>query len=447
MKTNNVFKAMHGQKKPNQRFGLLPLLCMGGESQIRDLDSRHKKVTSIAVATALSLSLGVSAFASTPTSDYGAIVCTGANYADALSASTLSDATDLPIYMVSDDYATKTRDAMKADGVTGKIYVIGGTNTVSDDAVKTLGYEYTRLSGETRYETNYLVQKEAGKYDEHNYVTLDDFSEYTENQTNIDEAQNGYLETLNSKVTLLETKFDALIDELSTDIENLKNQVSLVAENTITDIKNDITALGERIGILENSLQEETENTDDETENTDDETVENENCGNKYSVKLCGARTNSNNPVYLYYTVSEVERTETSVTAKSVQYRADKSNLANHWLLATDNYYPINYINKSFLRNENCYAVIVANENSLQEGTHICETASDYSTVISSLGLTDSYLYENVGNVSLLVVELTPNVAEYRVYSNTDGSYYTACTVYYTKGYTAVEDDIINSPT
>ena len=391
-----------------------------------------KKVTGMAVATALTLSMGVSAFASTPTPEYGAIVCTGANYADALSASTLSDATDLPIYMVSDDYATKTRDAMKADGVTGKIYVIGGTSAVSDEAVKTLGYEYTRLSGETRYETNYLVQKEAGKYNEHDYVTLDDFKEYTENQATIDEAQNGYLDTLNSKVNLLETKFDTLIDELTTDIASLKNQVSLVGDNTITDINNDILALSERIGNLENNLQSETENTDDETEE-----------GN-YTVKLYGAEANTNNPIYLYYTMCKAERTETSIVVESVQYRADKSDLANHWLIATDNYYPINYVNKSFLRNEYCYAVIVANENTLQEGTHICETVSDYNAVINTLGLSESYLEKNVGNVTLEIVELVPNVAEYRVVSNTDGSYYTACTVYYTNGYTFVEDEFIS---
>lgn len=83
------------------------------------------------------------------------IVCTGKNFADALSAS----AVGLPILLVKDSL----NDAQKAflQGTTGEKIIIGGKNAVSDKIATQLeAYgKVTRLAGSTRYDSSVLVAK------------------------------------------------------------------------------------------------------------------------------------------------------------------------------------------------------------------------------------------------------------------------------------------------
>ena len=81
------------------------------------------------------------------------VVCTGKGFADSLSAS----AVGLPILLVKDSLNAAQKELLS--GNTGKIYVIGGVNAVSERVAKQLAAYGTveRLAGETRYKTSVLV--------------------------------------------------------------------------------------------------------------------------------------------------------------------------------------------------------------------------------------------------------------------------------------------------
>jgi putative cell wall-binding protein len=81
------------------------------------------------------------------------IVCTGKEFADSLSAS----AVGLPILLVKDSLNSAQKEFLT--GNTGKIYIIGGVNAVSEKAEKQLASygSVTRLAGATRYKTSVLV--------------------------------------------------------------------------------------------------------------------------------------------------------------------------------------------------------------------------------------------------------------------------------------------------
>lgn len=81
------------------------------------------------------------------------LVCTGWNFADALSASAVCQ----PIMLVSDELTVEQKTFLET--VTGKLILIGGVDAVSaeiENALKAYG-ETERLDGETRYETSVMV--------------------------------------------------------------------------------------------------------------------------------------------------------------------------------------------------------------------------------------------------------------------------------------------------
>ena len=215
-----------------------------------------KKVTSMAVAGAIACTMGMTTFASEPTTEYEAIVCCGDNFPDSLSASTLADASDLPLYLVREDYASATKEAMTNDGIDGKIYIIGGVNAISDSVANSLGFEYTRLGGETRYETNYLVQQEALKYDEHSdYVTNEDFEEYAQYQFGINDAQTGYIETLDEKVDAVDVKVDNLTDRVDS-VEGTVSSLREELENFIETVETKLSEVWEHITGVESDVDD-----------------------------------------------------------------------------------------------------------------------------------------------------------------------------------------------
>lgn len=86
--------------------------------------------------------------------DESVLVCSGAGFADSLSAS----AVGLPILLVGNEITEKQQaylDSLDSD----KIYLIGGTGAVSGAVESTLaaGYETERLAGENRYLTSAVV--------------------------------------------------------------------------------------------------------------------------------------------------------------------------------------------------------------------------------------------------------------------------------------------------
>ena len=122
-------------------------------------DTRYE--TSLKIAEELKEKLGVDKFDTV-------ILADGRNYPDALAGSYLSNVLKAPILLVDnrqahiDEVQKYIKANLKPDG---KIYLLGGAAVVPEEAVAGLSYETKRLWGQTRYETNIEILKEAAKYD------------------------------------------------------------------------------------------------------------------------------------------------------------------------------------------------------------------------------------------------------------------------------------------
>jgi len=91
------------------------------------------------------------------------ILANGANFADALAGSALADAFSSPILIINDNNASKIRDYIYENVISGgRIYILGGTAAVSEKSEKMFGdYNVIRLAGDTRFETNLKILEEA----------------------------------------------------------------------------------------------------------------------------------------------------------------------------------------------------------------------------------------------------------------------------------------------
>lgn len=94
------------------------------------------------------------------------ILACGTNYADALAGSYLATAVDAPILLIDDVPAAVTavqtyiKNNLTPGGV---IYILGGEKAVSPSTVEGLsGYEFKRIAGDNRFETNISILEEAG---------------------------------------------------------------------------------------------------------------------------------------------------------------------------------------------------------------------------------------------------------------------------------------------
>lgn len=95
------------------------------------------------------------------------IVATGKNFADALSGSYLASVKHAPILLTSgkSDNVAQLHAYIKANlSKGGTVYILGGTGAVpsSVETIKNAGYQVTRLSGSSRYETSLKILAEAG---------------------------------------------------------------------------------------------------------------------------------------------------------------------------------------------------------------------------------------------------------------------------------------------
>ncbi|MBU5307790.1 cell wall-binding repeat-containing protein [Clostridioides mangenotii] len=94
--------------------------------------------------------------------------------ADGLSASGLSGATNSPILLTKKDSIPTVTMKRLSSGV-NKVYIIGGTNSVSsgiESTLKSKGITITRIQGGDRIETSINVANEIKKYTNSNYVFL-----------------------------------------------------------------------------------------------------------------------------------------------------------------------------------------------------------------------------------------------------------------------------------
>ena len=119
-------------------------------------DSRYD--TGYAVADALKEALGVEKFEAV-------VVATGKNFADALAGSYLAVEKNAPILLTNgkDDNIAELHAYIAANVAEGgKVYILGGEGAVpvAVDTIK--GYDVVRLFGDSRYDTNLEILKEAG---------------------------------------------------------------------------------------------------------------------------------------------------------------------------------------------------------------------------------------------------------------------------------------------
>ena len=134
------------------------VLTIGEVPDVQRLAGRNRFDTAFKSADALKEVMGVDKFPA-------AIVTSGMNFADALAGSYLAAVTGAPILLTDndnmDDVIAYIRENVEAGGT---IYALGGTAVVSDTlkAVENSGYQFKRLAGSNRFETNLLILEEAG---------------------------------------------------------------------------------------------------------------------------------------------------------------------------------------------------------------------------------------------------------------------------------------------
>lgn len=113
-------------------------------------------------------------------SSQGAVLATGENYPDALSAAPLAKKINAPILLTNKDQLNSDTEAeLKRLGVK-TVYIIGGTGAVSPQVeakLKLMKIDVIRLGGNTRYETAIKVAKELNAPDELAVTTSDSFSD------------------------------------------------------------------------------------------------------------------------------------------------------------------------------------------------------------------------------------------------------------------------------
>lgn len=97
------------------------------------------------------------------------IVASGADFADALSASYLAKVKNAPILLVANKATVvinETIEYIKKNAAAGaNVYLVGGSSVVPNSMItdlKKLGFKAKRLAGSNRYDTNIEVLKEAG---------------------------------------------------------------------------------------------------------------------------------------------------------------------------------------------------------------------------------------------------------------------------------------------
>ena len=92
-----------------------------------------------------------------------AVVASGEDYPDALTAASLAGALDASILLTSDKEAADTVEELIELGVTN-VYIVGGTSSVSEDvqaAIEGAGITVSRVAGQTRQETALAIAEEV----------------------------------------------------------------------------------------------------------------------------------------------------------------------------------------------------------------------------------------------------------------------------------------------
>lgn len=91
--------------------------------------------------------------------EYDLVICSGKNYADALSAGTATD--NNAVLMIVDDKLTESQIQFFNTYPIGRVWILGGEGAVSKDVEKELAkFKPTRIAGRDRFETSALAAKQ-----------------------------------------------------------------------------------------------------------------------------------------------------------------------------------------------------------------------------------------------------------------------------------------------
>ena len=127
-------------------------------TDVTRLAGRNRFETAFMSADALKEVQGVEKFPA-------AIVTSGMNFADALAGSYLAAVTGAPILLTDNDNMADVIAYIEENvAAGGTVYALGGSAVVADTlkAVENSGYQFKRLAGANRFETNLMILEEAG---------------------------------------------------------------------------------------------------------------------------------------------------------------------------------------------------------------------------------------------------------------------------------------------
>ena len=170
------------------------------------------------------------------------IVAYGRNFPDALAGGYLAKVKNAPILLVEPSEENRIADYIKNNIASGgKVYLLGGTGVVSsafEKKVKNKGIETERLGGQTRFDTNLAILKEAGVKDEDilvctGYGYADSLSASAVGKPillvdkNLSEAQKEYIKGLNTKQFYLIGGEGVVSNKIQTDLKKLNSGYSV----------------------------------------------------------------------------------------------------------------------------------------------------------------------------------------------------------------------------
>ena len=128
------------------------------KNEVTRISGASRYDTALKTADALKEALGIEKFEAV-------VVATGKNFADALAGSYLAVEKNAPILLTNgkeDNIASLHAYIKENVSEGGTVYILGGEGAVPKAAENVSGYEVVRVFGDSRYDTNLAILKEAG---------------------------------------------------------------------------------------------------------------------------------------------------------------------------------------------------------------------------------------------------------------------------------------------
>ena len=220
-------------KNEIKRLGVKKVILVGGNNSLRiglerDLKKMNLKLSRIAGKDRYDTSARVAKELVKLTGHFDrAIVASGENFPDALTASSIAAKDDIPVLLVKSesvpDYIDK---AMKDMGIK-KTILVGGNNSIGKNIETKLRAEY-RIAGKNRYETAKLVSRYAYKNSKSIFLTTGESFADALVSSGLAAMQNAPIQLLNPR-----NNSDNYIDYTSK--ENIEEIIVLGGERSVPE--------------------------------------------------------------------------------------------------------------------------------------------------------------------------------------------------------------------